>query len=576
MVKMLENLDKSLMQNIYNFNEFKGWLISRRWFGDKSALSNLEFKVYIEYFAIISERIFLTIIKIETPIYSKSYFLPVIFYRKIQDILEQSENNKDNIVRLTEITFSKKLALTIGNEQKIFTLNLLEAEYCIFFWKKILFDKDIIEEFPSLSLELSLYTEQFQDDISKEKAQNLIETSLFPNRYNYSLQQLGGGNTTNTVFLLYLDKRMPDQNPVSFVLKSYKVHVESLEPSILYVLVRNNFPNAPKIYGTIKIKGIETLGIIENVQNVGNIGDIVWNELNDMIYDVFKKIDADYSHLSEKSDISNLIKKYFVETLKISEQMGTYINKLHESLILLDEKDFNLEIVDSENYLINYTEKLNSKISELQNNISQKSEKTFYNLPKIKSILIDISIIIEKFRSEFEDAQIKIQPVHQDLHMQQILYNKSDDGNYNFYFIDFEGDPQLTIEEKKGKFPVEKDLASLLRSLSYIKFNTFLRFIEKKIIQKNLMEVPEEILYSLYFRKAVIRKRKVLETVLKVLNVWEEMLMRKIIRILNPNITLTNYFTIERALNELNYEILFRPNKTIVPILGLKEIIEKY
>jgi len=576
MVKMLENLDKSLMQNIYNFNEFKGWLISRRWFGDKSALSNLEFKVYIEYFAIISERIFLTIIKIETPIYSKSYFLPVIFYRKIQDILEQSENNKDNIVRLTEITFSKKLALTIGNEQKIFTLNLLEAEYCIFFWKKILFDKDIIEEFPSLSLELSLYSEQFQDDIRKEEVQNLIETSLFPNRYNYSLQQLGGGNTTNTLFLLYLDKRMPEQNPVSFVLKSYKVYVESLEPSILYVLVRNNFPNAPKIYGTIKIKGIETLGIIENVQNVGNIGDIVWNELNDMIYDVFKKIDADYSHLSEKSDISNLIKKYFVETLKISEQMGTYINKLHESLILLDEKDFNLEIVDSENYLINYTEKLNSKISELQNNISQKSEKTFYNLPKIKSILIDISIIIEKFRSEFEDAQIKIQPVHQDLHMQQILYNKSDDGNYNFYFIDFEGDPQLTIEEKKGKFPVEKDLASILRSLSYIKFNTFLRFIEKKIIQKNFIEVPEEILYSLYFRKAVIRKRKVLETVLKVLNVWEEKLMRKIINVLNPNITLTNYFTIERALNELNYEILFRPNKTIVPILGLKEIIEKY
>ncbi len=576
MVKMLKNLDRSMLQNIYNSNEFKGWLLSRRWFGDKSALSNLEFNVNIEYFTILSERIFLNIIKIETPVYSKSYFLPVIYYKKIQEILEQSENNKDNIVRLTEITFSKKLALTIGNEHKIFTLNLLEAEYCIFFWKKILFDKDIIEEFPSLSLDLSLYTEQFQDDISKKEVQNLIEASLFPNRYNYSLQQLGAGNTTNTLFLLILDKKTPDQNPVSFVLKSYKVYAESLEPSILYVLVRNNFPNAPKIYGTIKIKGIETLGIIESVQNVGNIGTIVWNELNDMIYDVFKKIDADYSHLSEKSDISNFIKKYFVETLKISEQMGIYINKLHESLILSDEKDFNVEIVDSENYLRNYTEKLNSVISELQNNISQKSEKTFYNLPKIKSILLDISIIIEKFRSQFEDSQIKIQPVHQDLHMEQILYNKSNEGDFDFCFIDFEGDPQLTTEEKKKKYPVEKDLASLLRSLSYIKFNTLLNFIEKKIIQKYLIEVPEEILYSLYFRKAVIGKGKVLETVLKVLNVWEEKIMRKFIKTLNPNITLTNYFTIERALHELNYELLFRPNKTIVPILGLKEIIEKY
>lgn len=576
MVKMLKNLDRGLLQNIYNSNEFKGWLLSRRWFGDKSVLSNLEFKVNIEYFAIISERIFLNIIKIETSVYSKSYFLPLIYYKKIQDILKQSEKNKDNVIRLTEITFSKKVALTIGNEQKIFTLNLLEAEYCLFFWKKILFDKDIIEEFPTNSLELSLYTEQFQDDISRKEVQNLIEASLFPNRYNYSLQQLGAGNTTNTLFLLTLDKKMADQNPVSFVLKSYKVYSESLEPSILYVLVKNNFPNAPKIYGTIKIKGIETLGIIESVQNIGNIGAIVWNELNDMIYDVFKKIDGDYSHLSEKSDISNFIKKYFVETLKISEQMGIYINKLHESLILPDEKDFNVEIVDSENYLRNYTEKLNSVISELQNNISQKSEKTFYNLPKIKSILIDISIIIEKFRSEFEETQIKIQPVHQDLHMEQILYNKKDNGNYDFCFIDFEGDPQLKTEEKKRKFPVEKDLASLLRSLSYIKFNTLLNFIEKKIIQKYLIEVPEEILYSLYFRKALIGKGKVLETVLKVLNVWEEKIMRKIIKTLNPNITLTNYFTIERTLHELNYELLFRPNKTIVPILGLKEIIEKY
>ncbi|MFX1394465.1 MAG: hypothetical protein ACFFAH_12940, partial [Promethearchaeota archaeon] len=406
---MLENLDKSLMQNIFNSNEFKGWLISRRWFGDKSALSSLEFKVLIEYFAILSERIFITVIKIETPIYSKSYFLPVIFYRKIQNILEQSENNKKNIVRLTEITFSKKLALTIGSEQKIFTLNLLEAEYCIFYWKKILFDKEIIEKFPSLSLDLTLYSEQFQDDIRMRDVQTLIEASLFPDRYMLSIQQLGGGNTTNSLFLLILsDKRNREQKPISFVLKSYKEYVKSLEPSILFVLVKNNFPNAPKIYGTIKINGIETIGIIENVQNVGNLGEIVWNELNDMINDIFKNVKGDFSHLSEKNEISNLIKKYFVETLKVSEQISTYIIKLHESLILPDDTNYAIETVDSKSYLKIYTERLNSIITDLQNNISQQSEKTFYNLPKINSILIDIKEIIEKFRIEFPEEKIKI------------------------------------------------------------------------------------------------------------------------------------------------------------------------
>jgi len=576
MVKMLENLDKSLMQNIFNSNEFKGWLISRRWFGDKSTLSGLEFKVLIEYFAIVSERIFITVIKIETPIYSKLYFLPVIFYRKIQNILEKSENNKNNIIRLTEITFSKKLALTIGSEQNVFTLNLLEAEYCIFFWKKILFDKEIIEKFPSLSLDLTLYSEQFQDDIRMRDVQTLIEASLFPDRYMLSIQQLGGGNTTNSLFLLNLiDKRNRDQKSISFVLKSYKEYVKSLEPSILFVLVKNNFPNAPKIYGTIKINEIETIGILENVQNLGNLGEIVWKELNDMIYDVFKNIKADFSHLSEKSEISNLIKKYFVETLKVSEEISTYIIKLHESLILPDDTNYTIETVESKSYLKNYTQKLNSIISDLQNNINQQSEKTFYNLPKINSILIDIKEIIEKFRIEFPEEKIKIQPVHQDLHMEQILYNKTNE-HYQFYFIDYEGDPQLALEEKRKKFPIEKDVASFLRALSYIKFNTFLNFIEKKMIQRDRYEVPEEILYSLFFRKAVISKNKVLEVVLRVLNVWEEKLLAKFARILKPNLILTNYFTIERALNELNYELLFRPNKIIVPILGLKELIEKY
>jgi len=206
--------------------------------------------------------------------------------------------------------------------------------------------------------------------------------------------------------------------------------------------------------------------------------------------------------------------------------------------------------------------------------MTEQPESAFFNLPKISSILIDIKDIIERFRSEFKQTVIKIQPVHQDLHMEQILFNKVDN-HYNFYFIDFEGDPQLSFEEKKGKFPIEKDLASFLRALSYIKFNSLLRFIEQKIIRKEKYEVPEEILYNLYFRRAARPIKKVLDIVLNVLNIWESQLIGKILKKLNPNYILITYFYMERALYELNYEILFRPNKTIVPILGLKEIIDK-
>ncbi|MFX1532025.1 MAG: hypothetical protein ACFFBC_12990, partial [Promethearchaeota archaeon] len=172
---MIEYFDKNVIQGVCNSNEFKGWLLSRRWFGDKSSLSNLEFDVEINYFETIADRIFLNIIEVKTSNYSKKYFLPLIYYEKIEEILEPIENIKEIIVRFTENTFSKKLAMTIGNEQKVITLNFMEAEFTLYFWRKMLFDTAVSEKFPTLDMELTLYTNQFEDEINMKKVQNLIE-----------------------------------------------------------------------------------------------------------------------------------------------------------------------------------------------------------------------------------------------------------------------------------------------------------------------------------------------------------------------------------------------------------------
>ncbi|TFG06532.1 MAG: hypothetical protein EU539_07400, partial [Promethearchaeota archaeon] len=570
---MVENLDKSLLLNVFNSNEFKAWLISRRWFGDKSALANLQFEISFSYFQIIANRIFLSVIQIETEDFKKAYFLPLIYYKKLKDILEDSEQMRQNVVKLTENTFTKKLFFE--NMEKIFTLNLLEAEYCIFFWKKMLFSQDITEKFPSFSLDLSLYTEQFEDQTNMMKVQNLIEASLYQERYDISLEQLGKGNTTNLLFKLNLhNKKYPEKEPISYVLKSYKEYAESLEPKTLYILVKNVYPNAPKIYGTIKIRGKESIGILENVTNVGNVGDIYWNELNNMINGVFKDTRKDYANIDRKEEFSKLIKQYCIESLKISQEISSNVKELHQALILKGVDEYEVEHVDSNAYLNNYDDKLNTMISEIQNMMKKKSKDTFYNLPKISSILLDLTDIIKKLHSQYTEEKIKIQPVHQDLHMEQILYDKSND-HYTFYFIDFEGDPQLSLKEKMGKFPIEKDLASFLRALSYIKFNTLLLFIEKKIIHKDRYEVPQEILYNIYFRKTARPINKTLDVVLNILNAWEAKLMAKMLKDSNLHIPLITYFYLERALHELSYEILFRPNNVIVPLLGLKEIIDR-
>jgi hypothetical protein len=578
---MRNYFDKNLFQQVFNSNEFKGWLLSRRWFGDKSLLSNLSFKVTIKYFNTISEIIFVTIIEITSQDYTKLYFLPLIFYEKIQDILEPKENTRANVVKLTENTFSKIVALSVHDNQKekILYLNLIEAEYCVLFWKMMLFDKKVSETFPTMSMELTLYSEQFEDEVNMSKVRNLIEASLYPERYEYGLEQLGGGNTTNLLFLLHIsNKKYPQQKPISYVLKSYKKYSGSLEPSKLFVLVKNNFPNAPKIYGTIKLQERETIGVLEDVPNKGNLGDIYWKELNHMISSVFSRVSDDISSLEDKNIMTAYIKEYCTESLKVSEKIGFQIKHLHEALILQNDHLYSKETVLSKDYLKNYSDKLNYMVNRIQNNMSKGSEGAFYKSPKITSLLIDIKDIIDKFLSEFDVDQIIIQPVHQDLHFQQILYNEIN-GEYSFYFIDFEGDPQLSEEQKKQKFPIEKDLGSFLHSLSYIKFNTLLNFIEKEFVDKERFEVPAESLYNLYFRKSskITQKHKTLEVVLKLLNLWEKKLMSKILeKSLNLHFTLINYFTIERVLHELDYELLFRPGNIIIPILGLKEIIDKY
>jgi len=576
---MPDFIDKNLLQQVFNSNEFKAWLLSKRWFGDKSSLSNLKFKVNINYFQIISSRIYLIIIEIRTDDYSKEYFLPLIRYDKLLNILEPKERKREIITNLTEKTFSKIIALDMVEDiqDQVYSLNLVEAEYCVFFWKKLLFDKKISEMFPSLKLELSLYDEQFEDDLYLVKARNFIEAGLYPDKFDLSLERVGGGSTTNLLNLLKIYKKGKTEVESSYVLKSYKEFAERIEPHTLYVLVRNKFPHSPKIYGMIKILGKETIGILENVPNMGNLGDIYWSEVNRMVNELFRDVNGDYSYLSNKAEIIEKIKIYCIESLKVSEEIGIQIKYLHKALRLEGDDRYFKEKVNSKEYLENYSLKLEGMVKNIQHNIEKSKNKAFYNSPKISSILLDIKDIIQKIKSEFKFEQISIQQVHQDLHMQQILYNKEDD-HYDYYFIDFEGDPQLSIKEKKQRYPIEKDLASFLRSLSYIKFQTLLNYIEQTIIKKNKFQVPEEVLFTTFFRKSakITQNQILLQIVLNLLNTWEEKMMSKIFsKNLKLHFTLINYYSIERALHELEYELHFRPNKILIPILGLKEIIDK-
>ena len=295
-----------------------------------------------------------------------------------------------------------------------------------------------------------------------------------------------------------------------------------------------------------------------------------------MIFNVFEDVNASYFQLEDKAQVFKLITRYCVTSLEFSSEIGQIIKKMHDALIVPDSKNenFHSEFVKSKKCLEPRVSNIHSIILNLKFTIKQLTTNSFLDISQINSILNDVSEVLGNLLFRIRDISIKIQPIHQDLHMEQVLYDIGND-KYEFYFTDFEGDPQLSPEGKKKKLPVEKDVASFLRSLNYIKYNTLIGYINEKIAKKVDKESPEKILHDLLFLDEKIGRNPTLDIIIRVLDIWEKKLKEIILRELDLNAALLDFFTIERTLQEINYEILYRPDKIIVPLLGLKEILEK-
>lgn len=519
---MVSLIDETSMLTIINSGEFKMWLISKRWFGNKLFLNDLNFKVHIEYFKALSENIFLIIITILKNDYSNSYFLPLITFKDLIEILDPSETNYKWIQVLKKIQFSREITF-------------LEAEYCLLFWKTILGSIDIHDAFNN------------------------------PNTYIFLLRQLGKDNTTNTLFSLEIKKKENSEKPlVSYVLKSYKNYSENLEIIKLRILNENGFKNVPKIYGSIDIHDINVIGIMELVSNRGNIGDIYWNELNDMMHEIYfqEKIKNPLSY--NKNECINAINTYCIESLKISSLIGIGIDLFLKGLIKPENDSFSVDHVQFSDFFNQHISKVNSissRILKKLHDLDYSTNTYKWNLANVEDDILKVQEICEKLREKFKEKKIRIQPIHQDLHMEQILYDKNN-GDYEYFFLDFEGDPQLSIQERKKKYPIEKDVAYFLRSLSYIKLNTLMNLLNESERLKLLEDSEQKDL-----------RKKAWQTML---TTWELYLKEKILENIQVNPILIEIFTIERILNEIIYEILYRPENMLIPILGLIDFLEQY
>jgi maltose alpha-D-glucosyltransferase/alpha-amylase len=141
--------------------------------------------------------------------------------------------------------------------------------------------------------------------------------------------------------------------------------------------------------------------------------------------------------------------------------------------------------------------------------------------------------------------------IHGDFHLGQVLVASGD-----AYIIDFEGEPARPLEERRRKFSPLRDVAGLLRSIDYASATTL---DPKNVIAARLSPGRRQRLMTRLregAEKAFLEGYREATTGLVSLD----------------NKELLDFFVIEKAAYEVNYEAANRPNWLGIPVMGLARV----
>ena len=255
---------------------------------------------------------------------------------------------------------------------------------------------------------------------------------------------------------------------------------------------------------------------------------------------------------------------------------------MHNALIVKKREHFEQKKIVKEKFLKSYSKVLTELINNILQILNEDRALTykFLEISQIQELLKQCKDRIVQFSQKQSKKIIKIQRIHQDLHMEQVLYNKikkekrnKENGIYEYYFLDFEGDPQFSLEQKQEKYPVERDMATFIRSLSYIKYNTLKDRINQIFNRSQLKNKGNTLLGQIIFTRENVKEKEKIEIMKSALNTWERELRELIVKNYEMDQDLLRFFLIERMLREINYECKYRPENILIPMIGLKEII---
>jgi maltose alpha-D-glucosyltransferase/alpha-amylase len=166
----------------------------------------------------------------------------------------------------------------------------------------------------------------------------------------------------------------------------------------------------------------------------------------------------------------------------------------------------------------------------------------------------------DHLRAQLPDsaAALKIR-LHGDFHLGQMLIVKDD-----IFIIDFEGEPRRTLSERRRKAPAARDVAGLVRSIDYS---------VTAALERALRIAPDE-----HGKLATA------------LDSWRDRATAAFLGAYRETLTdprlwpgdsgtaakMLNFFLLEKAFYEIEYELAYRPDWLRVPVAGTLRILSQH
>ncbi|HBI00082.1 MAG TPA: trehalose synthase, partial [Flavobacterium sp.] len=508
---------------VFSSDILENYIINKRWYGGKA--STLKYIEVVDQFKITSKKNTYYGVLLEVNFkeaFYQHYFMPLAFMAK------------------EELDTSTVIAPVVMGKQTGYLVDALHQED----FRKLLFDNIVkSKETPGLKL-------VFHKGSTIEKE-------------DYQSSRFMGLEQSNTS-IIYND---------SFVLKIFRRIYVSTNPDYeisRFLTERMHFENTPRYTGSINLalaEGNITLGLMQEL--VSNQGD-AWKFMLEQIDGVFDNLKRKKIKIDKLPDIA-MFKRLRINEIppEIIDWVGLSLFLRIQTLALRTAEmhialgsDIHETAFTPTTYNGDYTVWLkNRMLYQFQNrlNIIENS------LHKLDGLALELAHqfmenkkLVRKHFVDFDWTKMKSERIriHGDYHLGQVLVNGDD-----FYILDFEGEPESTIRDRKVKQPPLKDVAGMFRSFHYAIYATIFNNKEKYPFEQEELFKAGEILYKYFvgvFLETYIEKAQSGN-----LNIGY-----------NHEIDfLLKYCLLEKAVYELGYELNSRPRWAVIPLRGIQSIM---